>query len=132
MSPAKLTIVTGASSNHFACLKNLLFSLSMFEGDSRILVYDLGLDAAELAELAAGGHEVRKCDYDRYPPHVNLANQRGAYAWKPIIVEGALREFGGMLLWLDAGNLIHARLDRVRSVLNTTGFYSPTSWHHVR
>lgn len=132
MSLTELTIVTGASSNHFACLKNLLYSLSMFESGSRAIVYDLGLAAAEAAELSAAGHEIRKFDYDRYPPHVNLANNRGAYAWKPIIVAEALCEFGGWLLWLDSGNLIHARLDRVRGVLNATGFYCPTSCDRVR
>ena len=122
-----LTIVTGASSNHFPCLKNLLDSVSLFEPETRTVAYDLGLTAPEAAQLDAKNVVVRKFDYSRYPAYIDIRVDAGQYAWKPIIVADALREFGGMVLWLDSGNLIHAPLARVRSALLEQGLYCPVS-----
>ena len=60
-----LTIVTGASSNHFRCLRNLLDSIQRFEPTTRTIVYDLGLSPAELRELRA--YEVRHFAYNQIP-----------------------------------------------------------------
>src|SRR5262249_566990 len=63
-SRARMILVTGASSNHFSPLKNLLYSLSLFEPKSRVLVYDLGLSLPELEELAASGREIRRFRFE--------------------------------------------------------------------
>jgi hypothetical protein len=122
-----LVIVTGASSNHFGCLKNLLFSVSRFEPKTRVIVYDLGLTAEEHDELEKGGYEVPKFRFGDYPPHVDIRVEAGQYAWKPIIIADLLRQLGGMILWLDAGNLIGQPLAQVRALLAECGIYSMTS-----
>ena len=127
MALESLTVITGASSNHFRSLQNLLASLDLFEADSHVVVYDLGLRSNEAERLRAKRRDVRKFPFDRYPAHVNIRIQRGQYAWKPIIVADGLREFRGMVLWLDAGDLVLARLERIRKLLAHTGLYSPTS-----
>jgi hypothetical protein len=135
---SELFIVTGASSNHFACLKNLLFSLSTFEADTSVVVYDLGLQSEELGELKRDHRcDVRRFPYENYPPHVNLAIHRRSCAWKPIIIADLLAETGGSVLWLDAGNLVHQRLDQTRKLLAEYGLCSPrstgfiTKWTHA-
>jgi hypothetical protein len=128
----QLTIVTGASSNHFACLRNLLMSIRLFEPNARVLVFDLGLSASERQQLIEGDFECRRFEFDRYPAHVNIQRNRGEYAWKPIIVTDTLSEGGGMILWLDAGDLIHNPLTRVKEVLSVHGIYTPTSPGWVR
>ncbi|HEV8390683.1 MAG TPA: hypothetical protein VGQ35_12620, partial [Dongiaceae bacterium] len=47
--------------------------------------------------------------------------------WKPVLIRETMEASQGAVLWMDAGNLVHERLERVRGVLATTGFYSPTS-----
>lgn len=134
----ELSIVTAASSNHFRCLTNLLYCIARFERNTRTLVYDLGLTEAKRRRLDAGGWEVHTFPFDDYPPHMNIRDGRGQYAWKPVIVAEVLRKTGGPVLWLDAGNLIQRRLQKIRRVLQAEGFYSPTSpgtiaqWTHPK
>lgn len=120
-----LVIVTGASSNHFRCLTHLLFTISRFE-NARTIVYDLGLEPHQLERLKEKW-EVRRFPFEKYPPHFDMRVGMGQYAWKPVIVVDTLRETGGNVLWMDAGNLVHRRLDRIRKLLALRGFYSPPS-----
>jgi hypothetical protein len=127
-----LTLVTAASSNHFRCLKNLLLTISVFEPDTRTIVYDLGLTPREAASLRKERWEVRRFPFKDHPSHLNVRIERGQYAWKPVIVADTLREVGGMVLWLDAGNLLHAPLTCIRQVLHRHGVYTPISGGDIR
>jgi len=128
MTDDALTIVTGASSNHFGCLCNLLASLDRHE-DAAVLVYDLGLTAEEAQRLRDEGRNVARFPFERYPPHFGRwADLAHPYSWKPVIIHDVLMESGQAVLWLDAGDLVHRRLERVRAQLRTVGIYSPTSW----
>jgi hypothetical protein len=108
-------------------LRNLLYSLSLFERQSRVIVHDLGLAPGERQQLIEAGWEVRGFPFEAYPPHVDIRVNRGQYAWKPIIIADGLKEVAGMVLWLDAGNLVLGPLDNVRRRLLTDGVYSPRS-----
>lgn len=121
------TIVTAASSNHFRCLTHLLYSISLFEPTTPVIIYDLGLKAIETKKLNNTACDLRRFAFESYPPHLNIAVERGQYAWKPVLIAEVLNEIRGSLLWLDAGNLIHAKLKKVRQTLADRGFYSPTS-----
>jgi hypothetical protein len=122
----RLTIVTGASENHAHALFHLLESLDRYEPGTRVVVYDLGLARKTAARLRGDGRQLVRFRFDDYPPHVDPANLR-TYAWKPAIVREVLLEYGLPLLWLDAGDLVHGRLDRVRAEMARIGFYSPRS-----
>ena len=126
MSNDLLTIVTGASSNHFGCLCNLLTSLDRYE-DARVLVHDLGLTEPE-AQRLRDRRTLTRLPFDQYPPHFGRsATFAIPYVWKPVIIHDTLMAAGHPVLWLDAGNLVHERLDREREQLQTVGFYSPGS-----
>jgi hypothetical protein len=129
-----LTIVTGASSNHFYCLRNLLYSISRFEPGSRTIVYDLGLSNRQKRKLKNWPNiRYRRFDFNQYPSWVritgvgNKGKASGCYAWKAIIIQQVLREFNGLLLWLDAGDLVLGRLTKLRRILRAEGVYSPKS-----
>lgn len=131
-----LSILTGASSNHFGALKHLLASIAFHESETETLVYDLGLAEHELAELIRGGWQIRRFDFENYPEHFQLNEytgnlalrnfEAGHYAWKPTIIYRNLVEHG-CVLWMDAGNLVHEPLHWIRSELQRCGFYSPVS-----
>ena len=123
-----LVIVTGASSSHWSALRNLLYSRDLFEPRLRVVIYDLGLEIGQLEELA--GREVRRFRFERHAPHVGI--EARTYAWKPIVIAEVLSEVRGPLLWLDAGDLILARLHWVRAVLARQGFYCPRGQGSVR
>lgn len=120
-------IITGASANHFSPLRNLLYTLSIFESLTRVFVYDLGLEIDQVSELKDSGHEPIRFPFENYPGHVNIALDAGHYAWKPIIIEEIVEKTGASVLWLDAGNLVLRKLYKIRKVLAWRGFYSPLS-----
>jgi len=126
VADGKLVIVTGASQNHARPLLNLLFSLDRHEPETPVVVYDLGLKPATLDILRRQRRNLVTFRFEDYPPHVdpdNLAN----YAWKPAMVHEVAQAHGFPLLYLDAGDLVHARLDRVRAELGRVGIYSSHS-----
>jgi hypothetical protein len=127
-----MIIVTGASSNHYRPLLNLLASLAIHEPRSRVITYDLGLTEEETSRLALDppcSCELRKFDFSIWPPHVfqSVNGPLRSYAWKPIIISGVLHEVDDSVLWLDAGDLVHGSLDGIREILSVTEFYSPIS-----
>lgn len=138
-----LTIVTGASSNHFRCLKNLLYSISLFERETKVVVYDLGLKKREFEELIHDGWEVRRFDFKKYPKHLRIKEVKkkndlyhgenaGCFAWKAVIISDILKESRSMVLWLDAGDLVMKRLSEIRKTLSGYGIYTPTSSGNIK
>jgi hypothetical protein len=133
-----LTIVTAASSNHFHCLTNLLYSICYFEPNIRVIIHDLGFKIAETQQLKDNGYDVHQFRFESYPAYFNIAVDCGQYAWKPVIVANTLEKAAGMILWLDAGNLITTPLDKIRNLLTREGIYSPASsgtilqWTHPK
>jgi hypothetical protein len=121
-----LTIVTGASENHARPLLHLLKSLDRYEPGTRVIVYDLGLQPGTARTLRRQGRRLVPFRFEDYPEHVDRMRLR-TYAWKPAMVHEVLLEFGLPLLYLDAGDLVHERLDRVRAEMTRIGFYSPHS-----
>ena len=124
---AKLTIISGASSNHFLCLKNLLRSLILSKVEASTIVYDLGLTQEEAQIIQSQCKDFRKFVFSRYPSYVDIEINRGEYAWKPIIVSEVMAEHDGLILWLDAGDLVFGNLEQVKRILQEYGFYSPVS-----
>ena len=92
-----------------------------------VIVYDLGLHPYERAELEERfpRYRMRRFRYEKYPPHVNLRRDRGQYAWKPIIVWDVLKDTAGPVCWMDAGNVLTARLTGISGALQVTGFLQP-------
>lgn len=139
MSDLPLTIVTGASQNHFKSLKQFLSTVDT----SRFTcyVYDLGLDKSAVTELTQTFTiQMRTFDYSKYPPYFNIHVNAGEYAWKPAIIFEVMSEVqNGLLLWCDAGNKIHDRyLRRLREFTTQQKIYSPSSdgtikqWTHQK
>lgn len=127
-----LTIVTAADTSHFGPVQNLCWLLARFEPDTKVIVWDLGLTADQLKLLnevppfALKDFTIRKFDFSKYPAYFSLKDNAGSYAWKPIIVSDAVAEFGGLVLWMDAGNFFYqSPLNAIRFTLAKNGFYSP-------
>ncbi len=91
---------------------------------AQFVAYDLGLAAETMERLKRRFPWVRfrTFDFASYPPHVALATR--TYAWKPMVVAEAAREFGGQILWLDCAALFRARdFCEIRSALARDGTY---------
>jgi hypothetical protein len=129
---SNITIVTAASSNHY---KSLLQFLRSVPNGPRVVVYDLGLTEQEVHGLPVNVL-YRKFNFSIYPEFIQLSSpDAGAYAWKPCIVNDVCREFGGIVLWCDSGNIITDLKLIVQSILKCSVYSSITSgtfetWTH--
>jgi len=138
MAMIELTIVTAASSDHFSCLCNLLYTIHRFEPGSNIIVYDLGLSPWQAELRQQPRVNFRRFQFELFPAWMAVGrgmekgDRAGCYAWKPVIISDCLNETSGALLWLDAGNIITSHLKRLRRVIETDQVYSPTSSGTIR
>jgi hypothetical protein len=114
-----ITIVTGASSNHFNCLKNLLWSVSTFTPEIHTVVYDLGLTRLEASQIV----NIRKFDFSKYPSYFAIKDNSGRMGFRPVTVQQAAQEFGGIVIWLDAGCLITGEISELITQIKKDGVY---------
>jgi hypothetical protein len=119
-------IVTGASSNHFLSLKQLLVSLKEKAPEAALIVWDLGLTEQERTYLEGLFMlKIRVFDYNKYPAYYNIAVNAGEYAWKPALIKETVdAEGAGLYLWLDAGNVVIDSLVPLIDFIDRTGLYS--------
>jgi hypothetical protein len=126
----ELTIVTGSDFTHYKSLTNLLQSLIEFEVNSRLVVYDLGLNEVQKKDLKKNFLNIELIDFqfDKYPVFISQRsksdNKLGSYAWKPIVIKETIDNYGGSVLWLDAGNALTKRLTLIRIILTSIGLYA--------
>ncbi|KAI8971800.1 hypothetical protein BDF20DRAFT_886517 [Mycotypha africana] len=136
------TIVTGSSANHLCSLENFLYSLNSFRSEidpdkfPRIAVYNIGMNRTQLPildQLVQHGliDDLIMFDHERYPRFWDVAIDAGQYGWKTGIVNDARVRYGGILVWLDAGNQVTSEFitnipDTIRSEAQG-GFWSPKS-----
>ena len=140
--PFHLRVITGASSNHYKSLIQLLDSLCTHNEPSEVelIVWDLGLTETERKSIEAEySLTLRIFDYSQYPSYFNIQVAAGEYAWKPTLIYETTKELGdGVYLWLDAGDKVTKSLKVVNEHITRHGIYSPVSdgtiseWTYVK
>ncbi|KAG5462250.1 MAG: hypothetical protein BJ554DRAFT_5449 [Olpidium bornovanus] len=128
------TIVSAVSKNHFVALLQLLNRIKTHEPKTQVVVYDLGLTERLRQNITSWQNvQLRTFNFADFPDYFRLAGDtRGEYAWKPVIVFNVLQEFGGLVLWLDSGNLIRRPLDRTWNDIAAAGAYSSRTPGEIR
>jgi hypothetical protein len=129
----ELTIVSASDFTHERSLRNLLQSLVNFEKESKLIVYDLGMNSDYLDKLKLSYPDIdfRDFQFGKYPDFFNIRVEAGSYAWKSAILEGLILEGETKILWMDAGNLITGKLKVLREAIKRYGFFSPYSVGNV-
>ena len=127
-----LVIVTASDKYFYESFMQLIESISIYEKNTEIIFYDLGLNESQKEHLKSQYKNVkyRIFEFSQYPDFFKERDEHeklGGYAWKSAIVWEILKEKKGNVLWLDAGNKINRKLYFLRIVLTFTGFYSPLS-----
>lgn len=132
----ELSIVTGASQNHFKSLKQFLSSVNT--STIKCFVYDLGLNAESVEQLKKYTVEYRLFDYSAYPSYYDININAGEYAWKPAIIYNTMKELlstdrAPILLWCDAGNIFrHCNIGELKQYILQNKLYSPDSNDDVK
>ena len=94
-----LVYVTAFSSNHFAEAKDMISSVQKCLPETKIIVYDIGLNSSQRAEVVAYCNvELRTFKFDKYKPYVRDCKK---YAWKPIIIKEVPLEYD-VIMYGDA------------------------------
>ena len=132
----KLTIVTAASSTHAKSLMQFLNSVSKYSPNSIVEVFSLDLNPTQLEELNSFTINNRNIitnifKFNEYPEHFNIVNHNGSYAWKGAIIHEVYNRSEGLVLWLDAGNLINNNLFFIKVLIYLHGFFSPLSSNRI-
>lgn len=128
-NPKSLSIVTAADESHAFSLEQLLDSILCFEPNAVVYVYDLGFENTTLNYLRDKFkyYEFLEFPYSAYPKWMNVKLNAGNYGWKPQILRMIALRISGPILWLDSGNKLFSDLSFLNRIIETFGFYSPTS-----
>jgi len=135
-----LNFVTGADSTHAKSLLNLLNSILKYEPNAGVTIWDLGLSHEQINSISqlSGSFQIKKFDFQSHPKFMDIKVAAGHYAWKPIIIEETVKSKKGILMWLDAGNVLTGRLGWLKRVTISKGLFSPYSsgtiaqWTHPK
>jgi len=125
-------LVTGASDNHYKSLVNMILSFMKYHKNDpnyKIIVYNLGIEQANWKRLLNifgrySNFISETFDYSLYPDYVNININAGEYAWKPIIIYDVFNKYKDITLWMDAGNILTNRLDRINETIAKNHIYS--------
>lgn len=121
-----LTIVTGASQNHYKTLVQFINSFLYFykdDTDTRLVVYNLGLDNVNGIPTNFN-IKVELFDFTKYPLYFNIKINAGEYAWKPVILFDTCEKYNSNVVWMDAGNIILSKLDDLVLSLEQDGIHT--------
>ena len=129
-------ILTGSDSTHFNSLVNLLTSISKYEKNTKVKIFNLGLTNEEKNYLLNNfDYKLVDFEFNKYPEFVSRRdefNKLGSYSWKPIIIYEEYKKNTKNLIWLDAGCLINKNLKLIKNIILKNGFYSPQSSDNVK
>ncbi|KAI8079735.1 uncharacterized protein BX664DRAFT_341345 [Halteromyces radiatus] len=133
------TFVTAASSNHFCALEAMLYIMRDIKSHvdpssyPRLIVYNLGLTAYQnqiLNNLYKHEFfdELVLFNYTKYPDFWDVSVNRGEYAWKPGAVKEVQEKYGGIIVWLDTGDVPNTQfVENMPDYIERYGFWSPRS-----
>ena len=113
----RLVVLTGISSNHFAESRDMIASVQKFLPNTKLIVYDLGLNDVERKNVSTYCNvELRTFHFELYPPHVKKLFK---YAWKPIMHRDVAEEYE-LILYGDASMRLKGNFkDTVLPLLQT-------------
>ncbi|KAI0216005.1 hypothetical protein LSAT2_031932 [Lamellibrachia satsuma] len=96
---ADFVFVTAASSNHFAESVDAIAAIQTLMPQKKIMYFDIGLKAEQIAQVKSWcSVTYRYFNLDRLPM---FASNLRICAWKPFVIETALREHSAVF-WIDA------------------------------
>ena len=133
-------LVTGASNNHYKSLINMILSFMKYHKNDPnyvIVVYDLGIEESLWERLINlfgrySNFMVEVFNYGLYPDYVNININAGEYAWKPIVIYDVCNKYKDITLWMDAGNIIINRLDKINELIKKDNIYSGYSSGNIK
>jgi len=116
----------------------MLESVCEHEPEAKVNVWDLGLLESQVQEIEVRfpKYLIKEFPFNEYPSYFDIKVVAGEYAWKPVIICGEAAISDGLVVWLDAGDIVTSRLTWVRRLAGSMGLFSPyasgtiSQWTH--
>lgn len=133
----KNIIVTGASSNHGLSLLQFIYYCFANNDNVFLIVWDLGLYKTYqklLFSILKYNKNIlyRKFNYNNYPLYFNINENKGEYAWKPIIINITFHMVKKTILWLDSGCIITCKLNDIFNTINKYHCWSTNTHSNIK
>eukprot|EP01083_Nonionella_stella_P041716 113002_1 len=139
LKPQHLTIVSGASANHWNGLVQMVNRFELLYSNVAyvdLVVYDLGLTGDQFDKLQthciAMNHTLVQFNDSQYPSHVSVHYRRKTYAWKTILFRQVCKKYGDLVLWLDSGDFMKGKLNAIYNALQTNYIFTTLSPHDIK
>lgn len=131
-SNERIQIISASDNTHQKSLYNLLNSISQYEPNAKVTIFDLGMNSDFLVMLVNKFPSVEfvRFPFEKFPSYYYIKIEAGSYAWKPAAIELA-KPWNETVLWLDAGNLLTGKLTFLRKSVQKYGFFSPYSTGYI-
>ena len=121
---SRVKIVIASDSSHFNSLCNLLESITR-NTNIKIIFYDLGLRYDEIIGVKRFKNvEFHNFQFDKYP---NFVRNPTLFSWKPQIIRIESQDYRGVIIYMDAGNLVISNLDLLVKFVNKYHFITTFS-----
>ena len=140
-----MIIVSGASNNHYKSLIQFINSVLSFYPNNKfsdtetitLVIYNLDITEnkwRELMQQFTQSHIIYKVfDYSKYPSYLNININAGEYAWKPVCIYDTCQEYNNeTILWMDSGNKLTRKLDKMNEYILQNGIYSNYSSETIK
>ena len=107
----KLVVVSSVSSNHMKEAKKMIASVQKHMPNTKIVMYSLGLTAAETQYLrCCRNMELHSFDFDKYPSLDYCKDKLFNYGWKPMVVKEASERYE-VIMYFDSSVRLSGSID---------------------
>lgn len=122
-------IVTGSSSNHELSLIQFIYYCKKEINNINIVIWNLGFSSnfLKMIDLIIQKYRnivIKNFNFTEYPLYFNINNNRGEFAWKPVIINITYFMYKKNILWLDSGCTISNNLKKVFFDINKYNCWS--------
>ena len=118
----ELLLVTALSTPYMDRLRNLVGSIHIWAPNSKLLIYNLGLDLKSQLEIQTYMN-VELLPLPHVPSHVQ--EQLWCYSFKALVIKDALNRYSSRpLLYVDAGIEIRRPLNDIETLIEIKGIFS--------
>ncbi|CAH1787151.1 unnamed protein product, partial [Owenia fusiformis] len=121
LKPMDVVIVTAASNEFFRGLTEFVASVHFWEPRTKIVVYDIGLTLLQKQDVHTWCN-VESLNLPKTTPPRILLGSRNGFAWKPIILQDAVRRYGA-IFYSDAGSVIRGPLGPIKRLILKDGYF---------
>lgn len=126
-----ITIITAADSTYYTRVQTLLWTIGLLAPDNKVILVDLGMTQQQSDYLNntppfyIKDFTIQKFDFSKYPAYFDITKDSGRCGFRPVSVQAAAKQYGGIVLWLDAKMILQCGIGGLIRQIKTGGVHCP-------